>query len=124
MKISVKHLLNFYDNKPSLVNLSSKLFQLGHEHSVNGDILDIDFTPNRGDCLSLIGLLRDLNVFYESDRNINLYEEDIPELDLNFKNEAQEECPNISFLNIKIGNNKIDKFVDTENQIHTSYHSY
>ena len=42
-------------------DLSKKLFQLGHEHEIDGDIFDMEITPNRGDCLSLIGLSRDLN---------------------------------------------------------------
>ena len=29
------------------------------------NIFDIEITPNRGDCISLKGLLQDLNVFYD-----------------------------------------------------------
>ena len=63
MKISHKHLLNFLNEKPSIKEVSEKLFQLGHENEVDDEIIDIDFTPNRGDCLSLNGLARDLNFF-------------------------------------------------------------
>ena len=66
MKIAYKHLLNFLVDKPDIEELSSKLLQLGHEHEINDSIFDMEFTPNRGDCLSLLGLARDLNVFYKT----------------------------------------------------------
>ena len=60
MKIVYSHLLNHLNKKPALDELSELLFQLGHEHEVIDEIFDIELTPNRGDCLSLDGLLRDL----------------------------------------------------------------
>ena len=62
MKFIYKDLKSLLLEQPSKELLSEKLFQLGHEHEIIGDIFDIEFTPNRGDC-SLIGLSRDLNVF-------------------------------------------------------------
>ena len=59
MKIVYSHLLNFLDKKPSLEELSDKLFQLGHEHEIEGEVMDLEITPNRGDCLSLKGIARD-----------------------------------------------------------------
>ena len=47
--------------------LSGLLFQLGHENDIQDNIIDIDITPNRGDCLSLLGILRDLKNFYQID---------------------------------------------------------
>lgn len=105
MKISYKHLLNFLLNNPSIEDVSNKLFQLGHEHEVEDSIFDIEFTPNRGDCLSLLGLARDLNVFYETNLNLALYDEDLEELELNFTNNSSDKCPAISFLNIEIEGN-------------------
>ena len=64
MKVFYTHLLRFFDDKPSIEDVSDKLFQLGHENTINDNVLDIDITPNRGDCLSLLGLSRDLGVFY------------------------------------------------------------
>ena len=64
MKILYQDLINLLSEKPSKELLSKKLFQLGHEHEINGDIFNMEFTPNRGDCLSLMGLARDLNVFF------------------------------------------------------------
>ena len=73
MKIAHKHLLNFLHEKPSIREISEKLFQLGHENEVHDEVIDIDFTPNRGDCLSLNGLVRDLNFFYGYRPNKSIY---------------------------------------------------
>ena len=64
MKFLYKDLLRFIKENPSKELLSEKLFQLGHEHNVTGDIFNMELTPNRGDCLSLNGLARDLNSFF------------------------------------------------------------
>ena len=102
MKIAYKHLLNFLIDKPSIDDLSSKLFQLGHEHEIEDSIFNMEFTPNRGDCLSLLGLARDLNVFYETNLDLNIHNSKIADLDLNFSNNVDEKCTAISFLNIEI----------------------
>ena len=102
MKIVYEHLLNFLVDKPSIKDDSEKLFQLGHEHEIEDSIFDIEFTPNRGDCLSLLGLARDLNVFYNTNLKLKSYEADIPKLELDFHNRATNKCPVISFLNIEI----------------------
>ena len=77
MKIAYPHLLNFLKEKPSLEELSDKLLQLGHEHEIEGNIIDLEITPNRGDCLSLLGISRDLNVFYNTDLEIEIYNKPI-----------------------------------------------
>ena len=111
MKISYEHLLKLMVDKPHINDLSNKLFQLGHEHEINGYIFDFEFTPNRGDCLSLLGLARELNVFYRTNISRKIYNKDIPFLDLNFINKAKEKCPQISFLNIEI-QGQISKYKD------------
>ena len=103
MKIMYSHLLNHLDQKPSLNELSELLFQLGHEHDIQGEILDMEITPNRGDCLSLKGLARDLNHFYGA-REMLHSEMDLKSLDLQFENKAKDLCPNISFMKIEIEN--------------------
>ena len=108
MKIAYQHLLNFLIEKPSLEDLSDRLFQLGHEHEINNDIFDMEFTPNRGDCLSLLGLARDLNVFFSTNLELDIYKDDIPQLDLDFINYEEEKCPNISFLKIEIDNTPLE----------------
>ena len=102
MKIAYKHLIKHIDSKPCIEEVSDKLFQLGHEHEVQNNIFDIDFTPNRGDCLSLNGLLRDLKVFYDIKISEQTYQNEIEPLDLNFTNNAIDDCINISFLKIEI----------------------
>ena len=102
MKVAYKHLVKLLDEQPDINDLSLKLFQLGHEHEIVNNILDIEFTPNRGDCLSLLGLARDLSVFYKSSLDLNEYKDPISSLDLNFKNHSNAACPKISFLKIEI----------------------
>lgn len=135
MKFLYQDLLNFFVEKPSKDLLSEKLFQLGHEHEINGDIFDMELTPNRGDCLSLLGLARDLNIFFNKVNPINIFEGDIEGFDLDFENLSTECCPKISFLQIEIeekvieyksylenyftllGNNKTNFFTDVSNYI-------
>ena len=135
MKFIYKDLLNFLSEKPSKKVLSERLFQLGHEHEINGEIFDMEFTPNRGDCLSLKGLSRDLNVFFGNTLPYKSFQEDIEELNLNFKNLSPEVCPKISFLEIEVegniseykpylenyfsilGNKKVNFFTDISNYV-------
>ena len=102
MKFIYQDLLRFLKEQPSKAALSEKLFQLGHEHDINGEIFDMEITPNRGDCLSLIGLSRDLNYFYNSKDPFEIYNEDLDPLDLDFKNLSITSCPKITFLEIEI----------------------
>ena len=41
MKISYRHLINSITEKPTIEEVSAKLFQLGHENEIFDDILDI-----------------------------------------------------------------------------------
>lgn len=102
MKVAYKHLINFMPSKPSIEDISNKLFQLGHEHEIYEEIFDMELTPNRGDCLSINGLLRDLAVFYDIAPFDEIYDGDIKPFKLDFINKAPTACPNISFLKIDI----------------------
>jgi len=102
MKIAYRHLVQHIQESPSIECISNKLFQLGHEHEINGDILDMEFTPNRGDCLSINGLLRDLAVFYKVDLKQEIFTEKVNELQLDFENLSENICPKISFLKLEI----------------------
>jgi phenylalanyl-tRNA synthetase beta chain len=135
MKLLYQDLLKFLNKKPSKEALSDKLFQLGHEHEIHGDIFDMELTPNRGDCLSLIGLARDLNIFFGMMNAVEIYKDSIENLDIDFQNFASEDCAKISFLEIKVeevssdyrpylenyfgtlGNNKTNFFTDISNYI-------
>jgi len=102
MKICERHLRKFILHDLDKETLSKKLFQLGHENEIINDIIDIELTPNRGDCLSLLGMARDLNVFYKTNLNLPIYQNEIEHFNLQFKNEAEAECPSINFLNISV----------------------
>ena len=86
MKISYKHLVRCIEEKPSIEEISDKLFQLGHEHEITDGVFDLEITPNRGDCLSLNGILRELNIFFKLINNNNIYTGDIQKFDLDFVN--------------------------------------
>jgi len=102
MKIAYQHIKKYIKEDVTIDELSASLFQLGHEHEIEGNIYDIEFTPNRGDCLSINGILRDLGVFYTVDHNQEIYNKDIDSLEINFKNQAKDICPKISFLKLEI----------------------
>lgn len=135
MKILYQDLINHLSKKPSKELLSEKLFQLGHEHEIHGDIFDMEITPNRGDCLSILGLARDLNVFFGRSEAIDIYIDNIDTLEIDFENHSPSDCPQISFLEIEIeeaissykpylknylntiGNKKTNLFTDISNFI-------
>ena len=110
MKIAFSHLKRFIKDNPSIEDISSKLFQLGHENHITGDILDIEFTPNRGDCLSLFGVARDLGAFYKLNLDFDYYDEPIDPLEIDFINNSVQDCPNIFFLSMEISNNNVRKY--------------
>ncbi|MDC0166184.1 phenylalanine--tRNA ligase subunit beta [Gammaproteobacteria bacterium] len=103
MKISYTHLVKHIQENPTIQEVSDSLFQLGHEHEIEDNFFDMEFTPNRGDCLSIKGLLRDLAVFYTIDfNNIEIYIGDLEELKIDFENLSKSICPKISFLKLEI----------------------
>ena len=102
MKVAYKHLINYIPSKPNIDEISERFFQLGHEHEVEDEIFDMELTPNRGDCLSVHGLVRDLAPFYEIDLSSDIYEKELKKLDLGFVNNAPEACSHISFLKLEI----------------------
>ena len=105
MKVAYKHLVNFIESKPSIEEISNKFFQLGHEHEIHEGIFVMELTPNRGDCLSINGLLRDLAVFFDITPSSEIYNEDIMPFEMDFINKAPKACPHISFLKIDIEGN-------------------
>ena len=65
-----------------------------------------------------MGLIRDLNSFYDVEINDNVYEKSITDLQLKFKNNLLDFCPKISFLKLEI-----DNIPDTYNEDIESYFS-
>lgn len=102
MKIAYDHLVKRIKENPSIQEISKNLLQLGHEHEIEGNLFNMEFTPNRGDCLSVNGLLRDLAVFYTIDFNQEIYDKELDNLDFDFENLAEEVCPSITFLKLEI----------------------
>ena len=102
MKVAYKHLISCIPSKPSIDEISERFFQLGHEHEIEDEIFNMELTPNRGDCLSAHGLVRDLAPFYEIDLSSDIYEKELKKLDIGFVNHAPEACSHISFLKIEI----------------------
>ena len=102
MKIAYSHLVQNIAENPSIDQISDSLFQLGHEHEIDSNIFDMEFTPNRGDCLSINGLLRDLAVFYTIDLSQGIYTEKLDEFLIDFENLSESTCPQISFLKLEI----------------------
>ena len=116
MKIPYKHLLRSLPECPSINDISKKLFQLGHEHETSDDIFDFELTPNRGDCLSINGILRELSIFYDVNNDLPVFEGDIDSFELDFLNNAPDICPQISFLQIEI-----DEEISQYNELLESY---
>ena len=104
MKIHFPHLKNFLIDEISIDMVSNLLFQLGHENEIHNNVIDIEFTPNKGDCLSVYGIARDLNAVCKTKLDLDFYSGDIGELKFEFKNDLPNFCPNITFLKIEINN--------------------
>ena len=135
MKIPFTHFKKYINSDVNINQLSEKLFQLGHEHEINDQIFDMELTPNRGDCLSLKGLLRDINLFYEISDNDKFFDNNIKDSSFKFINDSKDSCKKISFLKIDIDevpknyknslneyfndldNKKINFFTDVSNYI-------
>lgn len=102
MKISFKHIKRFLNDNLDINSISESLFKLGHENEIENNLIDIEFTPNKGDCLSVLGITRDLNALHDCNNDIEIYEEEIDVLDFNFINNLPKFCPKICFLKIEI----------------------
>ena len=107
MKIACRDLVSLLSDDPSVSEVSEKLFQLGHEHEINGEFFELELTPNRGDCQSLVGLARDLNPFYKLINTPKIFDGEIDELDIEFENLSIDDCPRISFLEIEVLDTKV-----------------
>ena len=111
MKFHYQHLLEKLKKTPSKNELSEILFQLGHENEIEGEIFDLELTPNRGDCLSLLGLARDLNFFFEFKNNLKIYDSQLEDFNFDFINHEPNACPEISFVYLEI-ENEVNSYKD------------
>lgn len=102
MRIFYPHLQEYFVDKISIDDFSNRLIQLGHENDVSNDFIDIEFTPNRGDALSLRGLSRDLGIFFKRKNPCRAFDGPMKDFSFNFGNNAKYECPYISFLYLEV----------------------
>ena len=102
MKIHINHLERFIKDKINADEISDKLMQLGHENTYEKGIFDIEITPNRGDCLSIKGILRELSNFYNIEASFDTFDSKIADFNFEFINSSQNDCPIIFFLYIEI----------------------
>ena len=102
MKIHINHLKRFIKDDIQADELSEKLMQLGHENTYQKDILDLEITPNRGDCLSIKGILRELSNFYNVDSSFDTHDGKIEKFNFHFINSSEYDCPEINFLLIEV----------------------
>ena len=103
MKFSLKSLNAFLNQDYNQKEISDSLFQLGHEHEIeDNNIIDVEFTPNKGDCLSVYGLSRDIGSILDTKKDLELYDKKIDKFNLNFKNLEPNFCRKISFLKISV----------------------
>ena len=63
MKIQYSYLKNFLQTKLSQKKLVHVFTQVGFECEIDGDLIEFDITPNRGDALSLKGLEREFYAY-------------------------------------------------------------
>mgnify|MGYP000219224432 FL=1 len=71
MKISLnwlkEYIPNIKKNDIFIEELTSLGLEVSSEVKVKKDtVIDIDMTPNRADCLSIIGIARDLSAIYKN----------------------------------------------------------
>ena len=69
MKIQYSYLKNFLNTSLSQKKLSDVFTQVGFECEIEGDLIEFDITPNRGDALSLRGLEREFYAYQSKKPN-------------------------------------------------------
>ena len=97
MKILYQDLINHLSDKPSKRISIRKIISAWSRARNKDDIFDMELTPNRGDCLSLLGLARDLNIFFGKSKPVDIFEDNFDSLEIDFENLSPSDCPQISF---------------------------
>ncbi|MFC1656679.1 phenylalanine--tRNA ligase subunit beta [Patescibacteria group bacterium] len=96
MKLSVGWLKQFVDVDYPISKIAEIFTSIGHEvESYNNSVLDMDITPNRGDCLSVIGLAREFavatNKKFKNPHMPKIKESSVSSLKVKFQNSSI--CP-------------------------------
>ena len=92
MKLPIFWLKDYIQVPEDLELLTDKLTAIGHmqDHKpqmVNGEtVLDLEIRQNRSDCLSIIGLARELSAALDIKLSLpKSFEDDLPKMDNNLK---------------------------------------
>ena len=107
MKIS-KNWLEEFLKLPKNINLENDLTQLGLEVDTirkykDDNIIDIEFTPNRGDCLSVYGTARDLAAYNAKKIKIPLSSSyKFEKVNQSIKTVSSDICPEYRYMTLTI----------------------
>ena len=111
MKLTKSWLENYIDIKENITNLCNDLTMAGLEVdevvSLTSDyLIDIDLTPNRADCLSVMGIARELNCINKKYNLKKLKKEIDPEptcenINLQLNIIDKEICPRFTFMTLR-----------------------
>ncbi len=97
-ELGIKHLI---DKNDGILELNNKFIignNLRHEVNLDDNVIELDITPNRGDCFSILGIARELSVVYDitlKNINTNSKLEKIPYFkhNINIDVVAKKHCP-------------------------------
>ena len=118
MRLSLNWIQSYFEITPNWDDVFEKLTNAGieiegieafNENNISDQVVEFKITPNRGDCLSLSGLLREISAL--TDYKIKPLEinEPKPTADskVNVVINATSDCPNYMVVNISDVNNKV-----------------
>jgi phenylalanyl-tRNA synthetase beta chain len=111
MKISLNWLESYFVDKPDWDLVLDRLTHAGIEvEGLDNGIAELKITPNRGDCLSVVGLLREISALtaykYKTIEVPQLEYSSIKKLDINVTIDDKVACPNYTALTIVGVNNQ------------------
>lgn len=97
MKLSLNWLQKYIDHGLTAQELSTRMTMAGleieHMEHVDGDVVfEIEITPNRPDCLSVLGLAREVSAIVDKDLNIPDHQEYEDCADVSITIENKEDC--------------------------------
>ncbi len=111
MKITRSWLEDYVDISVKTEELCHELTMAGLEVDEvtkidNDDLIDIDLTPNRSDCLSVFGVSRELNIINKkykkkSIKNKNISHEFCEIADINFTIQDKKICPRYNYIYLR-----------------------
>jgi phenylalanyl-tRNA synthetase beta chain len=118
MRLSLNWIQSYFETTPNWDEVFEKLTNAGieiegieafNDNNISDQVVEFKITPNRGDCLSLLGLLREIAAL--TDYKIKPIEinEPKPTTDskVNVVMDAASYCPNYMVINISGVNNKV-----------------